>query len=159
KKVYDVNKAEYTRRRSVSALISEVNAVRAKYPIRMAHLVDDIFNLRNEWLEEFSERWPKEVGPPFDCILMANMNVEKHIKQRKKAGAVYTRIAFEAANDFMRNQVYKKNTTKAQLLNSAKWIKQEGIRLGSLNMIGGPGASLADEIETLDLNIQAKVDH
>ncbi len=159
KKVYDLTKVEYTRRRSVSALIAEVNAIRAKYPMRMAHLVDDIFNLRNEWLEEFAERWPKEVGLPFDCILMANMTVEKHIKLLKKAGCVYTRIAFEAANDFMRNQVYKKNTTKAQLLNASKWIKQEGIRLGSLNMIGGPGATLSDELETLDLNIEARVDH
>lgn len=159
KKVYNLSKVEYTRRRSVSALISEVNAVRAKYPIKMAHLVDDIFNLRTEWLEEFAERWPKEVGLPFDCILMANMTTEKHIKLLRQAGCIYTRIAFEAANDHMRNQVYKKNTTKKQLLDAAKWIKQEGIRLGSLNMVGGPGTTLQDEIETLDLNIQAKVDH
>ncbi len=159
KKVYDVSKVEYVRRRSVSALIAEVNAVREQHPLRMAHLVDDIFNLRNEWLEEFADRWPREVGLPFDCILMANMTVEKHIKHLKKAGCIYTRIAFEAANDQMRNQVYKKNTTKTHLLNAAKWIKQEGIRLGSLNMVGGPGATIEDEIETLDLNIQARVDH
>lgn len=159
KKVYDLSKVEYTRRRSVSALIAEVTAIREKYPMRMAHLVDDIFNLRNEWLEEFSDRWPREVGLPFDCILMANMTVEKHIKQLRAAGCIYTRIAFEAANDHMRNQVYKKNTTRTHLLNAAKWIKQEGIRLGSLNMVGGPGSTIEDEIETLDLNIEAKVDH
>jgi radical SAM superfamily enzyme YgiQ (UPF0313 family) len=159
KKVYGLSKVEYTRRRSVSALIAEVQAVREKHDLRMAHMVDDIFNLRNEWLEEFSDRWPKEVGLPFDCILMANMTTEKHTQQLKKAGCIYTRIAFEAANDFMRNQVYKKNTSKQQLLNASKWLKASGIRLGSLNMVGGPGATIEDEIETLDLNIQAKVDH
>lgn len=159
KKVYSLSKVEYTRRRSVSALIAEVNALRERYPIRMAHLVDDIFNLRNPWIEEFADRWPSEVGLPFDCILMANMTVERHIKLLKKAGCIYTRIAFEAANDFMRNQVYKKNTSRTQLLNAAQWIKQEGIRLGSLNMVGGPGATLEDELSTLDLNIEAKVDH
>jgi anaerobic magnesium-protoporphyrin IX monomethyl ester cyclase len=159
KKVYNLSKVEYTRRRSVSALIAEVNAVRARYPMRMAHLVDDIFNLRTEWLEEFAARWPKEVGLPFDCILMANMTTEHHIKLLKKAGCIYTRIAFEAANDHMRNQVYKKNTTRKQLLDAARYIKQEGIRLGSLNMIGGPGATIEDEIDTLRLNIEARVDH
>ena len=159
KKVYGANKVEYTRKRSVQHMIDEVNAVREKYPLRMVHFLDDIFNLKMPWLEEFAERWPKEVGLPFDCILMANMVQEKHIKLIAKAGGIYARIAFEAANDHIRNQVYKKNTTRKQLINAAGWIKENGIRLGSLNMIGAPGATIEDEFETLSLNAECGVDH
>ncbi len=159
RKVYGANKVEYTRKRSVQHMIDEVKAVREKYPLRMVHFLDDIFNLKMSWLEEFAERWPKEVGLPFDCILMANMVQKKHIDLLKKAGCIYARIAFEAANDHIRNQVYKKNTTRKQLVNASNWIKDAGIRLGSLNMIGAPGSTIEDEFETLQMNIDCRVDH
>ncbi len=159
KKVYKVTNNEYVRRRSVSHVIEEALKIKEQYPLSFVHFLDDIFNINNKWLEEFAERWPKEVGIPFDAILMANMVTEKHIKLLKKAGCLYARIAFEAANDHMRNAVMKKNTTRQQLIRAAGFIRQHGIRLGSLNMMGGPGTSIDDDIETILLNIECKVDH
>ncbi len=159
KKVYKVTNNEYVRRRSVSHVIEEAKRLKAEYPLTFVHFLDDIFNINNKWLEEFAERWPKEVGLPFDAILMANMVTEKHIKLLKQAGCIYARIAFEAANDHMRNAVMKKNTTRQQLVRAAGFIRQYGIRLGSLNMLGGPGSSIDDDIETILLNIECKVDH
>jgi radical SAM superfamily enzyme YgiQ (UPF0313 family) len=159
KKVYGVTNNEYVRRRSVSHTIEEVQRIREEYPLTFVHFLDDIFNINNKWLEEFAERWPDEVGLPFDSILMANMVTEKHIQLLKKAGCIYSRIAFEAADDHMRNAIMKKNTTRAQLVRAAGFIKQHGIRLGSLNMLGGPGTSIDDDFETVKLNIECKVDH
>jgi radical SAM superfamily enzyme YgiQ (UPF0313 family) len=159
KKVYGVTNNEYVRRRSVGHVIEEAQRIKAAYPLTFVHFLDDIFNINNKWLEEFAERWPREVGLPFDAILMANMVTEKHIKLLKQAGCIYARIAFEAANDHMRNAIMKKNTTRAQLVRAAGFIKQHGIRLGSLNMLGGPGASIDDDLETIELNIECGVDH
>jgi len=159
KKVYKVTNNEYVRRRSVSHVIEEAKQLKEKYPLTFVHFLDDIFNINNKWLEEFAERWPKEVGVPFDAILMANMVTEKHIRLLKQAGCIYARIAFEAANDHMRNAVMKKNTTRQQLVRAAGFIRDHGIRLGSLNMLGGPGSSIDDDIETILLNIECKVDH
>jgi radical SAM superfamily enzyme YgiQ (UPF0313 family) len=159
KKVYNVRNSEYVRKRSVTHIIDEINDVRKKYNLKFVHFVDDIFNLRNDWLDEFAERYPKEVGLPFDVILMANMTTEHHIAQLKKAGCVYARIAFEAASDYVRNAVFKKHTTRQQLTDAAMWIKKYDIRLGSLNMLGGPGGTLEDEFDTVRLNIECKVDH
>ncbi|MFO1011956.1 MAG: radical SAM protein [Planctomycetota bacterium] len=159
KKVYNARNSAYVRKRSVSHVIDEINHVRRKYNLKFVHFLDDIFNLRNEWLDEFCERYPKEVGLPFDVILMANMTTEEHIKKLKQAGCVYARIAFEAASDYVRNAVFKKNTTRQQLTDAAGWIKKYGIRLGSLNMLGGPGGTMADEFDTVKLNIECKVDH
>jgi hypothetical protein len=143
----------------VSHLIDEIKDVRSKYPLKFVHFVDDIFNMRNDWLEEFCERYPKEVGLPFDVILMANMTTEHHIELLKKAGCVYARIAFEAASDYVRNAVFRKNTTRKQLTDASFWIRKHGIRLGSLNMLGGPGGTIEDELDTVRLNIECKVDH
>jgi anaerobic magnesium-protoporphyrin IX monomethyl ester cyclase len=159
KKVYNSRNSAYVRKRSVSHLIDEINDVKRRYNLKFVHFVDDIFNLRNDWLDEFCERFPKEVGLPFDVILMANMTTEDHIRKLKSAGCVYARIAFEAASDYVRNAVFKKNTTKQQLRDAAGWIKKYDIRLGSLNMLGGPGGTIEDEFDTVKLNIECKVDH
>jgi radical SAM superfamily enzyme YgiQ (UPF0313 family) len=159
KKIYNVTNNEYVRRHSVDYVIAEVKEMRANYPLTFVHFVDDIFNVNNKWLEEFAEKWPKEIGLPFDCILMANMVTEKHIALLKKAGCIQARIAFEAANDHMRNAIMKKNTTRAQLIRAATFIKAADMRLASLNMLGGPGASIEDDFETVKLNIECKVDH
>jgi len=158
-KVYKARNNQYVRKRSVDHVLEEVHRIRRDYPLRFVHFLDDIFNLRTDWLEEFSERWPREVGLPFDVILMANMTKEEHIRMLKDAGCIYARIAFEAANDHMRNEIYKKNTEREDLVNASGWIKKYGIRLGSLNMLGGPGGTVEDDIETVKLNIECKVDH
>ena len=85
-KVYNERNTKYVRKRSVSSIIAEVQDIRAKYPLEFVHFLDDIFNLRGDWLREFCERWPKEVGLPFDVILMANLTREEHIKQLSEAG-------------------------------------------------------------------------
>ncbi len=159
KKVYGVGNNEYVRRRSVDHVLAEAKAIRERWPLHFVHFVDDIFNISNAWLEEFADRWPSEVGLPFDAILMANMVTERHVRLLRSAGCIYARIAFEAANDHMRNAIMRKNTTRTQLVRAAGLIRSHGIRLGSLNMLGGPGATIEDDIETLRLNIECRVDH
>jgi len=158
-KIYKLGNNEYVRRRSVDHVIEEAKQIIAEYPLTYVHFLDDIFNINNKWLAEFAERWPVEIGLPFDVILMANMVTDKHIQLLKQAGCVYARIAFEAADDHMRNAVMRKNTTRKQLVRAAEHIKRHGIRLGSLNMLGGPGATIEDDFETVKLNIECKVDH
>ena len=158
-KVYQARNSEYVRKRSVDHVIAEVQEMRRRWPLEFVHFVDDIFNLRNDWLAEFCERWPREVGLPFDAILMANLTQEEHVRQLRAAGCVYARIAFEAASDRIRNDVFKKATTREQLVDSARWIKRNGIRLGSLNMLGAPGGTLEDDFATVQLNVECEVDH
>jgi radical SAM superfamily enzyme YgiQ (UPF0313 family) len=158
-KVYSTKNSQYVRKRSVDHVIAEVQDVRGKYPLDFVHFLDDIFNIRKDWLEEFAEKWPREVGLPFDAILMANMTTERDIALLKKAGCTYARVAFEAANDRIRNAVFRKNTEREQLVQASAWIKEHGIRLGSLNMLGAPGGTLEDEFDTVKLNVECEVDH
>jgi hypothetical protein len=55
--------------------------------------------------------------------------------------------------------VFRKHTTRQQLIDASGWIRKHGIRLGSLNILGGPGGTIEDELDTIRLNIEAKVDH
>ncbi len=158
-KVYKTKGREYLRKRSVEHVLAEIEDVRSRWPLRFIHFLDDIFNVDDEWLEKFCSLYPKTVGLPFDVILRTNLTTEAHAKMLRAAGCVSARLAFESASDHIRNRIYRKGTTQADLRNSSRYLKAQGIRLTTLNLLGSPGASLDDELATLDLNVECKVDH
>jgi anaerobic magnesium-protoporphyrin IX monomethyl ester cyclase len=158
-KLYRAKPREYLRKRSVQHVIDEVEDVRRRWPLKFVHFLDDIFNIDDEWLEEFCRLWPRAVGLPFDVILRTNLTTAEHMRLLRSAGCISARLAFEAASDHVRNKIYRKGTTLAHLRDSARHVKEQGIRLTTLNLLGAPGASLEDELATLELNIDCKVDH
>jgi radical SAM superfamily enzyme YgiQ (UPF0313 family) len=99
------------------------------------------------------------VDLPFDVILRTNLTTEKQMRNLRKVGCISARLAFEAANDYIRNVVYRKSVTLKDIKVSSKHVKDAGIRLTSLQLLGAPGGTLQDELDTLQLNIDCKVDH
>jgi hypothetical protein len=49
--------------------------------------------------------------------------------------------------------------TMEDIRTSSRHVKDAGIRLTSLQLLGAPGGTLQDELDTLRLNIECKVDH
>ena len=110
-------------------------------------------------MEEFCRRYPREVGIPFDVILRTNLVTREHMRQLRSAGCISARLAFESASDKVRNELFRKATTIRHLRESAQFVKEQGIRLTTLNLLGAPGATIEDELATLQLNVDCKVDH
>jgi anaerobic magnesium-protoporphyrin IX monomethyl ester cyclase len=62
--------------RPVDNVIAEVREVRSRWPLEQVIFVDDLFILRNDWLEELADKWPQQVGLPFFCNVRADMLVK-----------------------------------------------------------------------------------
>ncbi|HKD99938.1 MAG TPA: radical SAM protein [Planctomycetota bacterium] len=158
-KIYQSPMAEYLRTRTPDHMVREIEWVRDTWGVKEVHFVDDIFNLRNAWVEEFCDLYAERVKLPFTVILQTNLLTEKIARKMASAGCVTGRVAFESANDRLRNEVLRKGTMRHHLTNSAKYIREAGIRLASLNILGIPGGTFEDDLATLKLNIEAKVAH
>ncbi|MBI3819662.1 MAG: B12-binding domain-containing radical SAM protein [Planctomycetes bacterium] len=158
-KVYTASMTDYLRTRTPEHMVSEIEWVRDTFGVKEVHFVDDIFNLRTQWVEEFCELYAQRVKLPYSVILQSNLLTEKVAKLLKTSGCVSARVAFEAANDRLRNEVLRKGTMRHHLTNSARYIREAGIRLTSLNILAIPGGTFEDDLDTLKLNIEAKVDH
>jgi radical SAM superfamily enzyme YgiQ (UPF0313 family) len=158
-KIYKSSMTEYLRTRTPEHVVQEVEWVRDQYGVKEVHFVDDIFNLRTQWVEEFCELYGQRVNLPYSVILQSNLLTEKQAKLMAQSGCVAARVAFESANDRLRNEVLRKGTMRHHLTNSARYIREAGIRLTSLNIIAIPGGTFEDDMETLKLNIEAKVQH
>ncbi len=75
------------RRRTVSNVIDEVKYLVANYPeVRFIRFSDDVFVINeDEWFEEFTARYPKEVGIPFYCLIRANSFTPEVARKLAKA--------------------------------------------------------------------------
>jgi len=139
-----VLKGKYVRFRSVDSVIEEVGrAIHLYYDrgFRYIYFIDDIFILDKDWTLEFCKRY-QERG--YDKLMKwtvsvrANLVTEEILTALKKAGCYQVGMGIEAANDYIRNAIYKKNISKEQVDNAVKIIKKSGLQLSTQFIIGAP---------------------
>jgi radical SAM superfamily enzyme YgiQ (UPF0313 family) len=144
------------RQRSVDHVIEEIGWVRDRYPLEFVVFMDDTFVLSREWLSEFAEKYPRQIGLPFFCNTRANLVTEEQVRLLKAAGCHSVSMGVETGNDRLRNDLLKRHMSKEQILEAARLIREGGLHFTTTNMIGLPTSTLEDDFETLELNIQAR---
>ncbi|MDD5309231.1 MAG: radical SAM protein [Deltaproteobacteria bacterium] len=140
------------RRRSVDHVIGEIEEVVGRYPTQWVHFVDDTFNLDGEWLEEFTEKYPRKVKRPFFCNLRANLVTEDSVRRLKDAGCQVVAFGLESGSERVRNGLMKRDISRESIVKTADLLHQHGIRFLTFNIIGLPEEGPRDVRETVELN-------
>ena len=149
-------KGKRFRQQSVDYVLEDIGWVRDHYPLEFVVFVDDTFVLSNDWLAEFAEKYPRHIGLPFFCNTRANLVTEEQVRLLKQAGCHSVSMGIEAGNDRIRNDLLKRRMSREQILEAARLIREGGLHFTTTNMIGLPTSTLADDFDTLELNIQAR---
>ncbi len=152
------DKGKILRVKSVDYLLGEIKAVIRRYPTSFIKFHDDVFGVHKGWLEEFAERYRREIGLPFLVYARPNMISEDYCRLLRLAGCHSVGTAIECGNDRIRNDVLRRNMRNAQIITAARGLKENGIKICALNMIGIPGEGEAELRETLELNRACGVD-
>jgi radical SAM superfamily enzyme YgiQ (UPF0313 family) len=114
--------------------------------------LDDLFIVFSDWLRELAARFPTEVGLPFFCNVRANLVTPEKITLLKEAGCHSVGMGLETGNPALRNRVLKRDLSDEQILQASDLIHEAGIELLTTNMLGLPGGTLENDMETLALN-------
>lgn len=152
-------KGRVIRTKSVSYLIEEIRSVAEQYPLSFVKFYDDVFGLDRDWLKEFSEVYPIKIGLPFNCLASPVMVTDEYVKLLKKAGCFSIATAIESGNEKIRNIVLSRHISNQQVIDACSLIRGQGIRIYSLNMVGLPGETEKEIMETIELNQQAGIDY
>ncbi|MDJ0786992.1 MAG: radical SAM protein [Myxococcota bacterium] len=150
---------KFVRFRSVDNVIAEAQELKAEFNVRSVEFVDDIFGMKGKWLDEFAEKWPKEVGLPFQCNLRADLVNDDNIDQLTGAGCEMVAFGVEAGSDRVRNEVLKKSVTTDQIRRAAELLRARGVRFVTYNIVGAPTETWDEAIETLTLNQEIQPDY
>jgi len=145
-------------RMSVGRVVDELKDLKTRYETQFIKFYDDIFVMKDdEWLDEFSERYPKEIGVPFHCLMRANLLTEPILLKLKRAGLASMSMSIESGNDRVRNEVLKRNMTKETMTEAFDLCHKHGVATFSNTIFAIPGTTLDEDIESLDLNLRCRV--
>ena len=148
-------KGKILRKRSVENVIEEISEISVISPTDYISFVDDLFPLTDrEWLEDFARRYTKEIKIPFSCRIRADLIDLERTKLLKEAGCEYACLGIESGNEYIRNTIMKHNLSEEAIVRASEIINSQGIKLITFNIIGAPGSSLKNEMETIRLNIK-----
>ena len=154
------NHGKYVRRKDVNQLCAELASAigRLKFRVRLIHFQDEIMGLNRTWLKEFADRFPKLVGIPLLCNLRADLVTPDTAKLLREAGCRAVCLGLETGSVKLRTEVLGKRVSDEQFLHASEVLHSQGIHIHSFNMVGLPGETVADAIDTIFLNADANVD-
>ncbi|MBN1675642.1 MAG: B12-binding domain-containing radical SAM protein [Kiritimatiellae bacterium] len=149
------NPAAYVRLHSPAYLTEDVLAVRDRYGLRTAVFTDDQFGLDVDWLKAFLPRFAR-TGLRFTCSVRADVMNRERVDLLAQNGCHSVCFGVETGVEEKRREVLDKPVTNAQLEQLAAWLHEAGIPFLTNNMMGFPGESLADAVETVRLNARLR---
>jgi len=152
-------KGPWVRHHSVEYVLKDMERVKAERPMKFVRFVSDTFNLSVEWLEEFSEKYPKRVGVPFHANVRADRIDEATARLLAEAGCAFVSMGVESGEDKRRIQLLKRNEESEQILRAVRLLQNHGVHVVTQNMLGLPGEVFQDTLESLRLATQCSPDY
>lgn len=148
---------KFNRTKSVDYLCEEINDILARYPgFRMINFGDAALNMERGWIQEFADKWPKQVGLPFACNVNINHLNEDDIIAMKRAGCVSVQFGLESGSEDVRLKVYKKGYTDKVVYGIPQLLRKHKITYRTNNMMGSPAESIDDMFNTIRANRRIK---
>jgi anaerobic magnesium-protoporphyrin IX monomethyl ester cyclase len=147
------------RRRSVENVIGEIVELQRQYPkLQMVIFQDDIFIIDGKWVLDFCRQYSERIGIPFHCHLRANLVTKEIATALAGAGCVSIKMAIETADDTLRNEVLRRGMSRETIISACDAVREAGIVLVTQNILGIPTSTLADDLQTLELNLRCRPD-
>jgi radical SAM superfamily enzyme YgiQ (UPF0313 family) len=145
--------------RSPENVVGEIVHVRGQGPLHVVGFRESIFVYSPRWLKEFGELYRREVGLPYYCHLRADMMTEEMVDLLAWSGCHTVNVGIETANEQLANEVLHRQIKMEKLKDGIRMLKRAGIVVFADNILGIPGGRLADDLATLQLNIDLDVDY
>ncbi len=146
------------RRHSVDYVIEDIKRVKERWPLSTVKFYDDIFTYRADgWLEEFSEKYRKNIDLPFFILTRADLLTEDMARLLKNAGCRTISMSIESGNPRIREKMLKRPMSDEQIIGAHRICEKYGIHTFTNCVIGLPGTTLENDIESVDLAIKSRV--
>jgi radical SAM superfamily enzyme YgiQ (UPF0313 family) len=144
------------RRRSVKSVIEEIKTLYHKYGIREIHIEDDNFTFYHDLVYEFCRKlkennlditWTCPNGVRLDTL------TEDLLMTMKNAGLYSISVGIESGSNRILRQM-KRTLTKEKIREKIELIRKCGLGVSGFFILGYPGETIGDIMETIDFAIE-----
>jgi anaerobic magnesium-protoporphyrin IX monomethyl ester cyclase len=147
-KLYKDYKVRY---RTVEAVVEECASLK-QYDTKFIVFQDDCFAADMGWLVDFAIDYSTKVKIPFHCHLRPEMVTQGRVEMLKRSGCHGVSLGIETFQESIRETVLNRHFSNEQVYNACKLVKDAGLKLRTLQMLGVPHTSLEDEFAILKMN-------
>lgn len=148
-----------TRFRSVPLVIAELRTVLDTYPfVERFVFDDDILPLWRDWFRDLAQAYQREIDRPFACNLRPNLVDEEIVGLLQSSGCEEVRFGIESGNDEVRNGLLNRQLTREEIVRAVALCHQAGLKVFSFNIVGFPGETVAQMLDTVKLNAVVRAD-
>lgn len=142
---------KFYRSRTVGSVIQEITQARSVFKnMKRIRFDDEVFNFNPGWLEEFLERYPKEVGLPFACFLEPQLVFEEKLVKMKAAGLDSVYMGVQNA-ETVNEGLYDRNSSDKHIKDLAQLYHRTGINIHYQLIFDDPVATSEDKKALFEL--------
>ncbi len=142
------------KRHSVEEAIQRLHLRLRRQPrARRVAFLDESFlgeGVPKGWLEEFLDRYRREVGLPFSCLARPDL-LHGRVEALAAAGCDLVRLCIECGDEELRARVARRALTDGAIRERCQELARFGIRFHAVSIVGLPGETADQALRTLDL--------
>lgn len=159
----------YVRTRSPASIAAEVADLRATYLFpEQAEIFLEVesFSIDVEWAIEVCRRLRElrvEPGPALrygvNLRVVPNMDIDPLFSAMAEANFRHVNIGLESGSARVRREVLRRHYLNDDVISAVEAARRHGLEANLFNMIGLPGETRADHLETVKVNRRCQPDH
>lgn len=146
----------YIRIKSPYRVVEELKFFSSNRPLKRIAIYDDNFVNNRDFLRGFAKLAPS-LELEYSAVGRASQIDEETAGLLAKCNVKCFSIAVESGDEEYRNQMLKKKLTDEDIFNAVRQLQRAGILVVTMNMASMPNETVDMALETIDLNIRAKV--
>lgn len=150
--VLDAMFGKKLRSRSPGAVLHELAELRRRYGIEGFWFTDDTFTTNRRWVNEFCDGLrSRRLDLAWGCTTRANLIAPELMKTMADAGLRKVGIGMESATERVRETVYQKGVSAAEIEHTVKVAHAHGVHTLLFCMLGAPDETRREMWETVEL--------
>jgi anaerobic magnesium-protoporphyrin IX monomethyl ester cyclase len=120
--------------------------------------LDSILFPHTDWLREFAPMYIEHVGKPFSCNLRPDFVTDEVAGILQTMGCMSVRLGVESGNEDMTARVLNRQLSVDDIRAAFTILRKHGIKRWAYNMVGLPGETIHQALDTVRLNAEIDPD-
>ena len=118
---------KWFRVRSPESMVEEINKAREHWPMKRIRFDDEVFNFQKDWLVDFCERFPRDVGLPFEIFIEPKLVNEERMTMLRDAGMVGVYMGIQSS-ERVTGHLYDRRVKNQSIEDIAQMYHRLGVK-------------------------------
>lgn len=133
---------KYVRLRSVDHVIAELKIAKRRYKLYKIDFQDDVFATSKKWLEEFSWKYKKEIGIPYNILTHPRYMDEEIARWLKESGCEWIQMGVQSMDESFKKDNLMRYERSEDVEAALNMMRKYGLHAKVDHMFGLPDEPL-----------------